>query len=198
MVIPAILALSGCASPTEKEAKFLEGGKRYLAKKDFQRAVLQFRNAIQAVPNDPEPHYQLSVAYLALGASVDAVNELKKAASVDPHHIPTQLKLAELMVTSNQRDVLEDARNSAQAVLETMPDNPDALATRALANLRLGGGQGAEQDLEKALQIAPTYLRSSVLLTRLKLSQKDSAGAERVLREAVEKDPKAIDPVIAL
>ena len=198
LVILAILTLSGCASPTEKEAKFLEGGKRYLAKKDFQRAVLQFRNAIQAVPNDPEPHYQLSVAYLALGASVDAVNELKKAASVDPHHIPTQLKLAELMVTSNQRDVLEDARNSAQAVLETMPDNPDALATRALANLRLGGGQGAEQDLEKALQIAPTYLRSSVLLTRLKLSQKDSAGAERVLREAVEKDPKAIDPVIAL
>jgi tetratricopeptide (TPR) repeat protein len=198
LVILAILTLSGCASPVDKEAKFLEGGKRYLAKKDFQRAVLQFRNAIQAVPNDPEPHYQLSVAYLALGASVDAVNELKKAASLDPHHIPTQLRLAELMVTSNQRDVLEDARKRAQAVLETMPDNPDALTTRALANLRLGGGQGAEQDLEKALQIAPTYLRSSVLLTRLKLSEKDAAGAERVLREAVEKDPKAIDPVIAL
>jgi len=61
-------AFSGCARSTEeKSASFIEAGKRLLKKHDPGRAVLQFRNALQATPRSAEAYYQLGLGYLALG-----------------------------------------------------------------------------------------------------------------------------------
>ena len=194
----AFLTLSGCANPAEKEAKFLESGKRMLAKQDYQRAVIQFRNAVQAMPKDPEAYYQLALAYLGLGSYLEAVEALRKASSLDPKHVPTQLKLAELMATSHNREVLEEARKHVEGVLSDTPDNSEALTTLALTKLRLGEPAGAEDELVRALAIAPTSLRSSLLLAKLKLSQKDAAGAEQVMQEAAQKSPQSVNTLIAM
>jgi tetratricopeptide (TPR) repeat protein len=198
MAIIAVLFLSGCANPAEKRAKFVETGKRFLDKKDYPRATLQFRNAIQVMPKDAEAHYELALAYLGMGATQQAVGELNKAAQLDPKHLPTQLKLAELMATSNNKQTVEEARKRVEGVLVTTPDDAEALTTLALTNLRLGESQNAEQDLIKALRAAPTNLRSSMLLASVKLSQKDMAGAEQVMKDAVAKDPKSKDAAMAL
>jgi tetratricopeptide (TPR) repeat protein len=198
IAIAAVLFLSGCANPAEKRAKFVETGKRFLAKKDYARATLQFRNAIQLAPNDVEAHYELALAYLGQGAGQQAVGELNKAAALDPKHVPTQLKLAELMAASNSKETVEDARKRVEGVLTTTPEDPEALTTLALTNLRLGESKNAEQELIKALQAAPTSLKSSMLLASVKLSQKDMAGAEQVMKEAVAKDPKSKDAAMAL
>ena len=198
IAIIAVLFLSGCANPAEKRAKFVETGKRFLAKKDYARATLQFRNAIQVAPKDAEAHYELALAYLGLGGTQQAVGELNKAAELDPKHLPTQLKLAELMATSNSKQAVEEARKRVEGVLVTTPDDAEALTTLALTKLRLGEPQNAEQDLIKALRAAPTSLRSSMLLASVKLSQKDMAGAEQVMKDAVAKDPKSKDAAMAL
>jgi tetratricopeptide (TPR) repeat protein len=198
VVILAILGLAACATPAQKEAKFLEAGKRYLARKDYPRAALAFRNATQVAPTDVEAQYQLAVACMSLGAYEDAVSALQKASSLNPKHVPSQLLLAELMATSRTTQVLEEARKRVEGVLATMPDNAEALTTLALTKLRLGRPEGAEQDLERALASAPASFRSSLLLARLKLSEKDTDGAERVLREAAQKAPKSANAPIAL
>jgi tetratricopeptide (TPR) repeat protein len=198
IAIIAVLFLSGCANPAEKRARFVETGKRFLDKKDYPRATLQFRNAIQVMPKDAEAHYELALAYLGLGATQQAVGELNKAAELDPKHLPTQLKLAELMATSNNKQIVEEARKRVEGVLVTTPDDAEALTTLALTNLRLGESQNAEQDLIKALRAAPTSLKSSMLLASVKLSQKDMAGAEQVMKDAVAKDPKSKDAAMAL
>ena len=38
-----------------------------MAKKDYARAALQFHNAVQVAPRDPEAYYQLGLACLACG-----------------------------------------------------------------------------------------------------------------------------------
>ena len=196
--IIVVLLLSGCASPAEKKARYVETGKRFLVKKDYPRAILQFRNAIQVAPRDAEAHYELALAYLGLGATREAVVALNKAGEFDPKHLPTQLKLAELMATSNRKPDVEDARKRVEGVLATTPDDAEALTTLALTKLRLGEPQNAEQDLIRALQAAPTNLKSSMLLASVKLSQKDMAGAEQVMKEAVSKNPKSKEAVMAL
>jgi Tfp pilus assembly protein PilF len=198
IAIIAVLFLSGCANPAEKRARFVETGKRFLDKKDYARAILQFRNAIQVAPKDAEGHYELALAYLGLGGIQQAVGELNKAAQLDPKHLPTQLKLAELMAASNNKEIVEEARKRVEGVLVTTPDDAEALTTLALTNLRLGESQNAEQDLIKALRAAPTSLKSSMLLASVKLSQKDMAGAEQVMKDAVAKDPKSKDAAMAL
>src|SRR5215475_12537374 len=59
-VVAAMLACAGCwRSPLQREARFLELGKKLLAKRDYARANLEFRNAIQIMPRDAEAYYQL-------------------------------------------------------------------------------------------------------------------------------------------
>src|ERR1700680_4945877 len=62
----AIAMMSSCrTAPQEKETKYLKRGQEQLAKKDYSRALLDFKNAAQTMPKDPEPYYQSGLAYLA-------------------------------------------------------------------------------------------------------------------------------------
>ena len=58
------LGLCGCLlSPEQKEAKFLLLGKQNYAKKDYARAIIEFKNATRFAPKDAEAYYQLGLAY---------------------------------------------------------------------------------------------------------------------------------------
>jgi len=62
------LALSGCAQPpTLKTARRLKAAKASAKKKDYKRAILELRNALQATPKNAEIYYQLALAYRVTG-----------------------------------------------------------------------------------------------------------------------------------
>ena len=57
LLLIAALAVTGCRrTPEAKMAKFLTEGEKQLEKKDYPRAILQFRNAVQSKPNEAEPY----------------------------------------------------------------------------------------------------------------------------------------------
>jgi tetratricopeptide (TPR) repeat protein len=66
MILIAALGLAGCARGP-KDVRFLASGRQYFEKKDYPRAALQFRNAIQANPRNAEAYYQLALTDLARG-----------------------------------------------------------------------------------------------------------------------------------
>ena len=179
-------------------AKFLGDGQKQLEKKDYPRAILQFKNAIQAKPKEAEPYYQLGLAYLASGDVRKAFASLDRTIKLNPKHTGAQLKLAELMSTSRDKKYLADAEKYATQVLTASPDNVDALNTLAFTELKLGKPDDAEQHLQLALQKFPASLLTSVNLARLKVSQKDLKGAEEVLKQAVAQAPKSPEPAEAL
>src|SRR4051812_4479259 len=82
LIVP-VLVLSvlsaGCGkSPRQKEAAFLERGKKQLQNKDYQRAIIEFRNAAQVNPKDAEPLYQLGLAFWSIQGYREAYTALKK------------------------------------------------------------------------------------------------------------------------
>src|SRR5712692_9666599 len=63
--IVLILVFSGCGrSPEVKESKFMATGQQYLEKKDYARAIIQFKNAAGIKRGTAEPYYQLGMAYI--------------------------------------------------------------------------------------------------------------------------------------
>jgi tetratricopeptide (TPR) repeat protein len=193
IVLVSALA-AGCAgSPQQKEAKFLENGKRYLLKKDYTRAMLEFQNAVRLAPEDSEAYYQLGAAFLDNGNAGDALRNLKKATELNPAHIPAQVRLAELMAASGIKEVLEEGEQRMEAVLRSSPGNVEALDALALNEFELGKWQDAEKHLQEALAKSPQSARSSVALAQLRLAKRDFKGAEEALEKAVKEAPGSVE-----
>jgi tetratricopeptide (TPR) repeat protein len=196
--LACLLVIACNGSSQTRYARFLESGKKYQEARDYARAILQFKNAARSRPSDPEPYYRLGLAYLDTGDARAAVAHLQKAGELNPKFVPAQLKLAELMAVDRSPEIVREAQKRAQMVLVLAPEDPDALSTLALAELRLGQNENAEQHLLRALERFPQHLKSSVTLATLKLSRREWDEAEAVLKAAVARAPQSVEPLLAL
>src|SRR5215467_13469321 len=79
LIIFLVALFAGCSrDPVAREAKALERGKSLLERRDYSRALLEFKNATQAMPKDAEPYYQAGLASLGLGDGRNAVAYFNK------------------------------------------------------------------------------------------------------------------------
>jgi tetratricopeptide (TPR) repeat protein len=170
----------------------MERGKQLMAAKEYPRAMLEFRNAAQAMPNDAEPYYQIGLAAREARDLPAAATAFKKAAELNPKHAGAQLRLAELMAVTGDPRLLKDAESRLKGLMETSPVNPEILSVLAMTELRLGNTQDAIENLKEVLAKAPQQLSSSITLALAKLSQKDVTGAEEVLKKACETAPDSV------
>jgi tetratricopeptide (TPR) repeat protein len=199
VVVLAVGAGTHCStSPDQKAARFLITGKRFLERKDYPRAILQFRNAAQVTPKDAEPHYQLGLAFLAQGAIREAFASFHMAVERNPKHAEAQLKLAQLLGASGKKELVEQAETRLRELTTAYPANADFLDALAGVQIRLGKADEAERHLQEALKRAPAHLKSSSDLAALKLLQNNPAGAEEVLKNAIQQAPRSVEAALAL
>lgn len=192
-----LLMLPACSrTPQQRETRAIALGQKLFLKKDYSRANLEFRNAIQAVPGDAEPYYRLGLNYVAAGNRGSAIACFRKATELNPKLTAAQLKLAALLATANDPSAVADAEMRAETVTRQFPKDVDALNTLALSELRLGKPEDAAAHLEQALAQLPGGLESSALLMRARLSQGDTKGAEAALQQCYKKSPDS--PQVAM
>src|SRR5579871_3479122 len=110
-----LLFATGCdRSPQAKEAKYLKRGQAQVAKNDYGRALLEFQNAAQVMPKDAEPYYRMALVYLKTNNLAMGIPALRKAVELNPKHAEAQLKLAELMTGSRNKELIEKAAGALQ------------------------------------------------------------------------------------
>lgn len=188
----AALETAAChRSPQERAAQFLRSGKELLSRKDYARAELEFKNAARLLPKDAEPVYELGLAYLGGGNLNLAVAALFQANKLDPKHVATRIKIAELMARSGDQSLVKEGRKRMQELLESAPGNTDALNVLALSELELGQFQDAEAHLREALERLPNNLASVRVLASLYLNRQDYQNAEQVLKKALAAAPQS-------
>lgn len=198
-VLLTILLLTGCSqSPEAKYEKYMQQGKEMLASRDYQRALIAFRNASKTKEAAAEPHYQAGLVFLKLGETANAGLSFQMAARLNPKHADASAKLAELMASSKDMETVRQGGNVARQVLELSPDNPDAVNTLALVDLRLGKVSEASAHLEEAVKRHPAHVGLALNLARSRSANADPTGAENALRAGIAKDPQALVLVLAL
>ena len=173
-------------------------GQTYLARNDYSRALLEFRNATRQTPRDPEPYYQVGMTFSALGDIPNAVANLRKAVELNPGFQRAQTNLAAMLIASANPQAVELAKRGLEGMLASGSRDPGVLDSLAQADLLLGRTQDAQQLLEENLAQSPRYLGSSLRLARLKIAANDRQGAEKILNESVRQDPKSADAALSL
>jgi tetratricopeptide (TPR) repeat protein len=190
----AAALFAGCnLSPEARRDRFVNKGKQLLQKQDYARALLEFRNAVKAVPEDAEAYYQMGLAFSGQGDLEKAFMAYKQALSIRPKHAGAQLRIAQIQLSTGDEGLTKDANQRLKALIGESASDSEALNTLAFTELRLGNTASAIQSFEAALAQSPGELLSSVMLARAKLSQNDAKGAEAILLKACGDLPKSAD-----
>jgi tetratricopeptide (TPR) repeat protein len=148
----AACLLAGCSSSEEKAQRYYEHGKELLAAKDYDRAEVEFRNAVQLnkrlLPawRDLAQVEELTHKWGAL------VPALRNVLELDPNDMATRLKLGRLLLIGGGVD---DALKLVNEVKAPDDQNADLLALKAAILLKLKDFDGAVSQAQAALKLDP-------------------------------------------
>jgi putative PEP-CTERM system TPR-repeat lipoprotein len=196
-----VLALAGTActkSPEQRRQQFIAAGQGMMEKKDFARAVLEFKNAAQVVPNHPEAYYRLGLAYLASGDYKRGIPYIQKTLEIDPKHAEAQLKLSELMILTDDPTAIQEANDRLQKLLTSGPASTETMTAVAVAEWKLSQRSAAEKHLMDALGKAPGNLTAAITLAKIKMEQNDFGAAEKALRSVTDQAKPTAEAFVTL
>lgn len=168
-------------------ASLVSSGKTYLAKADYQAAIIQLKNALQRQPENGEARVLLARALLETGDAAAAETEARKALDSKYSENDAVPVLARAMLSQGQmRKVVDELGNrklsdpAAQAELNTVI----AIAWQSM------------NDLDKALAAADAALASKpdspqalVAKAGILAQRNDAAGAYKLLDNALAVSP---------
>ena len=185
-IVSAVLVLgagvSAC-SRDESTATLLAEAKDYQQKGDKKAALIQLKNAVAKSPEDAEARIQLGALYLDMGDVISADKEIRKARSLGMSAERTTPLLAKtLQIQGKSKELLDEITPAAAQ------NSAPLLALRGDAYLATGDAAKAKEAFEQALALKPNSGDALVGLARHALLQKDTAGGERYIAEAMAKD----------
>lgn len=186
----ALALLSACGTPESRKAKYLARGRAYAAQGNWEKARVEFKNALQAMPNDAEVRYENGVAAEKLSNLRDAVGLYQGALESNPDYVDARYHLARAFLLGGAAD---RALEVLKPGLEKHPDEPQFLTVRAAARGRLQDPAGALADAERAYQLAPKAEDTVAVLAGLYAAQGRRDDAIRVLEAGIAAVPATID-----
>src|ERR1051325_11517569 len=143
-IILVALLLFGCSrSPEARRDRYMLKGKQLLQKQDFSRALLEFKNAAQAKPEDAEIYYQMGLAFSGVSDFRAAYQSFRKAVTLKPNYTAAQLKIAQLQLASGEEEMVKDANARLKTLLQGNQATPEMLNTLAFSELKLGNTENA-------------------------------------------------------
>jgi cellulose synthase operon protein C len=191
-----LVSLYGCSrDPNLRKQKYVESGKRYLAKGNYRAAAIQFTNATRVDANFGEAHDLLAQTYLKLQDWNDAYQELNRTIELQPDNYRAQVDLVNLLVAANQ---FNSAQQKAEALLAKDPRDPHVHAMAANLLTAEDNPQSAIHEMETAVSLAPDDEGLRIALGLLEIKARQFDRAEATLKDTVTRHPQSVPPLIAL
>lgn len=174
LALAFFLALGGCSSPEQRAAAYTERGNLLLQKEEFEKAALEFKNAIK-LKEDFTPAWVGLAKVAEHNQQWDSYSSiLSKVTELDPKDADSRVKLSKILLLSGDVDralVLLNAANDLR------PNDTEILATRAAALLRLNDKEGALTDAERALAIDPDNANAHAVFAAERMAAGDFKAA---------------------
>jgi len=186
----AVLLIAGCSGAESRKAKHLEKGRAFLAAGNFDKARVEFRNALQIAPTDSEARFENGVVDEKLANPREAAQFYQGAIDTNADNIAARAALGRLYLFGGAPDKsLETIKPS----LDKHPDDASLLTVRAAASVQLKNLDGALHDAERAVQLAPDNEDAISVLAGIYKRQDQPAKAQALLTDAIKRIPGTVD-----
>ncbi len=193
VVALGLMFVASCSKEPTDSKGFVEQGQNYYQNGEVKSAVIAYKNALIASPDDAGIRTVLGEIYVALGDGTGAEKELSKALRLksDDPRILINLGKA-LLLQGKYHDVLSDV-----VIADTMSDQSQAelLVVRAKAHFALRARAKGAALVDRALQKNPESVAAHVLKAKERLLSGDEISANTHLDQAIlldDKDPEAL------
>jgi tetratricopeptide (TPR) repeat protein len=194
-VCAVLMVLGGCGGAQARKARHIEKGQAFLVAGNFDKARVEFRNALQIAPNDSEARYENGVVDEKLGNPREAAQFYQGAIDVQPDHLNARVGLGRLFLFGGAP---ERAMETIKPGFAKNPDDARLLTVRAAARLQLKDAGGALEDAERAVNLAPNNEDSVAVLAGIYKSRDENDKAEALLQRSIKLIPKTEDLRLAL
>jgi tetratricopeptide (TPR) repeat protein len=136
-------------------------GLMFFAMSNFDKAVVEFENALEFRPNQVEIWEYLGICYNNICEYEKAVNAFEKVLDAEPYHLPARLKLG---IAFHNLQMWDKAISICLEILKIHPNYADVHFHLGLAYLGQGKPSEASLAFENALKINPRYKESRIRL----------------------------------
>ncbi len=200
-----IAMFTGCSrDPNVRKQKYLDSGEKYFAERRYREASIQYLNAIQIDSRFAQAHYDLSQAYLKLGDTNRAFQELNRTVELAPDNYRAHTDLANLLVTVRNPDgsaapeYMKQAKEHLDKLKEKQPNSPETHEAWANYYSAQNNIAAAMQEMQQAIVADPNRSESYLLLALFQLHSNLPDQAEVNFKKATEVDPKDMNAQLAL
>jgi len=195
-LVAAAVLIAGCRrDPGVAKRAYFDAANRYFAQKNYDEAIIEYRNALKYDPKFGDARYRLGQAYMRTGDAQNAFREYIRAADLLPDNTDVQLTTARFLLVRGQFD---EARQRAQRILDRESRNVDAQIVLGNALSGLRDLDGAISQMEGALEIDPQRSGVYATLGQMQRAHGDLAGAETTFKKAVAVAPQSVNAHLAL
>lgn len=195
VLVMTAAALTACGGAQARKARHLEKGQSYLVAGNFEKARVEFQNALQIAPVDPEARFEMGVVNEKLGKIREAASFYQGTLDVVPEHLSARRNLARLYIFSA---VPDKALELIKPALEQHPDDSELLALRAAIRVQQNDTPGAESDAQRAVQLDPKNIDAVGTLAGIYSTTKATDKAQALLEQSIVNIPDTVDLRLAL
>ena len=196
LVLTACLFILGCpAGDKTQSAQFIETARSMMAQDKPQEAIIAYRNAIQAEPDNDVALFELAEVYTVVNQFETAMRYYHLAAGENPENILPLRRLAQIHLANGQ---LLEARSYVNQVLALDPQYIPAHHILADIQIRERDQAAAIDTLKKAAAIDPENIDTHIRLARIHIQAGDKQNAEMALQNIIAIDPSHQESCLTL
>ena len=188
-------ALNKAGEQRDLAAVMVAKGNQLLAAGNSLGAASAFKKALRLWPDDPEIHYDLSLAMSKLGRQDEASRELRKTIAIDPKFAPAHNRLGLILMADGKNSDAEREFKSASVI------DPQFAEARNNLGVLLGReGKYAEaiECFRLAIEANPEFAEAYVNWALVMAQEGDYSSAKTKLFEALKLRPHFPDAERAL
>lgn len=152
LVACLVLAAAACTGPAEQRANHMKAGWAFFAAANYEKARVEFANALKIEPKDAEARYGAGRAAEGLHDYRAALGHYQAAIDANPREVRSRVALARLLFFGG---ALDEATKHVTAALAADPRHAEALAVRGALALARGDAGAARKDVDAALAVEP-------------------------------------------